>query len=332
MLPASHCTELTASRSSFLDRVVELDEKDKISTAVGVLRNFYNYLLHHDVMPEYKEQIEAAKRTCNVADRELWTRAQVARAIPGAFNESCSLLFGGQFRDTYPQDMEAAKEMGVAPKIDLEKAKKVFVAGLAAQASEKCAEKYNEQNQKKILSIEREFEQFFEIDEIIRPDENVEAMYCHPFAAGLPLTGKIKVKTWHNEGEAPKDLTAAEKAKTEKEGLPVERYEFIIEEDLLNKMVVGLKIRATVRETSFGVFYFDHVTAILPSFYKYMTNEDWLYYKPHRLLPQRETMMPESEGPVEAFVGGNQEGKERETITSLYSGHNAEQEEQEAHW
>ena len=298
--------------------MVEVDEQSKISDAVGVLRNFYNYLLHHDVMPEFKPQIQEAKRMCDVAERELWLCAQAARIIPGPFNESCSLLCGGYHHEAYPRNWDTAKAMGVAPEIDKEKARKIFVAGLSAQASEESIDKYEVLQRQGPLDFQRQFENFFEVVEIMEPSQRVKLFYEHPINLGLSRVGKVTAKTWYNPGDAPLDLTPAEKARIERDGPPIEQYEFFVDDTLLQKMFPGMKIRATIRETRFGILYFDEVTSILPSFYHYMTNEDWLSYKPHRFLPQRDTLEPEDQGSVEAIIGQGGQAEAPKGVTELY--------------
>lgn len=47
--------------SEFLNYFDWYDE-DQVKTATNVLRNFYNYLLLHDVCPEYKKDLLAARK------------------------------------------------------------------------------------------------------------------------------------------------------------------------------------------------------------------------------------------------------------------------------
>ena len=269
-------------------------------------------------MPDYKYQVEAAKRTCDLAEGQLWLCTQISTLLPGKFNEACSVLWGGFYRDTYPKDWDAAKEMEALPKVSLEDAKKIFIAGLAAHGNQNMMKNYNEQMSQKTFHVKRKFETFFEVDKIILPNEYIKALYDHPISGGFPRTGEIKAKTWYNPGAAPEDLTDEEEAEIEKNGRPIEHYQFIVEEDLLLNMFPGMKIQATIYETSFGIMYFDTITAVICSFYTYLLNEDLVDYKPHVFLPQRDTMEPE-DVPVEAtIVGPSALMQERESVTSLY--------------
>ena len=213
--------------------------------------------------------------------------------------------------------MEAAKEMEVLPKVLLADAKKIFIAGLAAHGSQEKMKTYNDQMSQKSFYVKRKFETFIEVDKIIMPNQYVRAMYEHPVSGGFPRTGKIETKTWYNPGAAPEDLTDEEEAEIEKNGRPIEHYDFIVEEGLLLNMFPGIKIQATIYETSFGVFYFDQITAVVCSFYTYLLNEDLVDYKPHVFLPQRETMEPEN-APVEATIVGPEVMPEPESVTTWY--------------
>lgn len=272
------------------------------------------------MIPEYKSQVDAAKATCDLAEGQLWLCVKASRVLPGKFNESCSILWGGFYQDTYPRDIEAARQLDVLPEVLLPDAKKLFTSGLAAQASADSVKAYDEQMKEGSYHIKRKFTGFFEVDKIIMADEYVRSMYKHPVSGGFPRVGKIKARTWYNPGAAPLDLTQAEKLEMEKHGRPIEHYEFILEDEVLDTMFPGIKIQATIYETSFGILYFDTITSVLCSFYTYLLNEDLIDWKPHRFLPQRETVPPPEAVPVEAHIVGP-EG--RDTVASLYGRENA---------
>ena len=302
--------------SSYLPQVIDLHQQQDISIAVGLVKNFLNYLHHHDVVPDYRHQLEDAKKTCDLAEGQLWLCVQTSKALPGKFNEACSVLWGGFYQDIYPASLEDAKALDVYPAVTLEDAKKIFISGLAAQGSEEMMKKYNKQMANKTYRIIRKFEGFFEVDEIIKANEWVKMMYSHPISGGFPRVGKIKAKTWYNPGGPPQDLTKAQEEEIKKNGRPIEHYEFIVEDEVLLKMFPGIKIQATIYETSFGVFYFDSITSVLCSFYTYLLNEDLIDWKPHRFLPQRDTVEAE-DGPVEAHIVGERP-KEPQDVFSMY--------------
>lgn len=101
-----------------------------------MIRNFLNYLLHHDVCPEYKDQVYAARSLLDQADRELWLCVRAGRSLPGAFNTACSELFGGALgglwvgdQDWYKKISDKLPDIGVSPQM----AKKAFKVGLIAR-------------------------------------------------------------------------------------------------------------------------------------------------------------------------------------------------------
>ena len=310
--------------SSYLSQVADIYLRKDVETAVGVVRNFLNYLLHHDVVPEYRHQVEAAKRTCDMAEGQLWLICQVSIMLPGKFNEACSVLWGGAFRDVYPHNLDEAMNLDVKCFVTLDDAKRIFIAGLAAQGNQESMREYNKQMHDKSFSVKRKFESFFEVKEIIKASNVVKAMYKDPIAGGFPQVGKIKAKTWHHPGAAPLDLVPEEKEYFKKHGFPVEDYEFIVEDEVLEKLFPGIKIRAMIYETSFGVMYFDSITSVLCSFYTFLNNEDLVDWKPHRFLPQRETMEAEEEQVEATIIGkGIEQEEPRPTVMSMYGGKEA---------
>ena len=75
-----------------------------IKLATVTIRNFLSYLMYHDVCPEYNENIDEARQSCDIANKELWQNQQFTVKSPGDFNMATSTLFGGFFYDMYVED------------------------------------------------------------------------------------------------------------------------------------------------------------------------------------------------------------------------------------
>jgi hypothetical protein len=63
------------------------------STAAGLVKNFLNYVIHHDVCPEYRAQIDKARAICDFAPSELEDLGVLQCTMPGLFNHAASFLF-----------------------------------------------------------------------------------------------------------------------------------------------------------------------------------------------------------------------------------------------
>lgn len=70
------------------------DEKE-VKQVTSVIKNFLNYVLAHGVCPEYVKDVLAARKICDLAEKELWSIKQVQYLLPGDFNIAASTLYGG---------------------------------------------------------------------------------------------------------------------------------------------------------------------------------------------------------------------------------------------
>jgi hypothetical protein len=289
---------LTRNRTSYLLVICDLYREDQIKDAVGTIRNFLNYLLQHEVAPEYKDQITAARRTCDMAQSQLILCTRLVATLPGKFNEACSILFGGYYQDTFAMDRANAIKLGIDPGLTEEEARKIFMGGFAAYGEEATFNSYNQQTKDNKITIVRDFETFFEVAEIFPLTSSIRAMYAHPSMAGFEPVGRFKARTWYLPQGSPEEYIKEEKPKVLP---PIEQFEFLVDMSILDRMFVGLKLQAHVRQTSFGLWYFESIGSALCSFYTYLPNEAMIGWKPHReLLPKKKN--PDAENEQELYV------------------------------
>lgn len=276
------------------------------------MRNFLNYLLHHDVCPEYNDQIYAARNTCDLAEKELWLIQQVRSLLPGNFNEACSLIFGGKYRDIYKGDQEWATGLGLNRGMTEEEAAKILQGGLAAQGTDRCCELYNEHVKNERICILRTFETFLEITNIELSDEEVRELYKQPELEGALPVGKLKVRTWLVPSPQPEDLTEDEVEEIKEHGPRIHEYELWMEDKVLEKLSIGMKLQCQLYELSFGIWFVESISALLCSFYERVPNEDMIGWREHKFLPQRESMGPDK---LEAgYMGEGLDEEEQDDI------------------
>src|SRR4051812_47741930 len=77
-----------------------LYEEKEVKQVASVIRNFLNYVLQHGVCPEYATDIIAARKICDLAEKELWAIKQLQYVFPGDFNTSASILYGSFYKGT----------------------------------------------------------------------------------------------------------------------------------------------------------------------------------------------------------------------------------------
>lgn len=304
--------------SSRLPSVFDLLSQQRIQSYTAIIRNFLNYLLHHDVCPEYNDQIQAARRVCDQAERELWEITLANDLLPGDFNRACSDIFGGIYQGLYIGNQDWAKGVDGGRGMSPEAARKTFRFALTAQASEEIFEKYRSQSEDKSIGVTSVHDVSLEVTELVPPSNEVLAMYSSPGGRGLQPVGKLRARSWRNPLSYPEDLTEEEEAAEAANGESGtgELYEFWVEANLLSHCFVGMKLDTKVHRTSFGVDYFDAITGVWCSFYRVLPNELIIGWRePGPKLPMREK--PPGEGGAEGAEGGagvreGEEGGEEE--------------------
>jgi hypothetical protein len=69
------------------------------------MTNFYNYLMHHSVCPEYTEEILAARSVVAQGQKELIAIHNLGSMVPGDFNVACSVLLEGNLAESHSSDI-----------------------------------------------------------------------------------------------------------------------------------------------------------------------------------------------------------------------------------
>ncbi|CAD6576268.1 MAG: hypothetical protein ASARMPREDX12_007814 [Alectoria sarmentosa] len=277
---SDHVVDFEGCLGSFMSHTIpsqfELHSEEKIEYFVGIIRNFFNYLLHHDVCPDYKDQIYAARTLCDKAEKELWAISQCSPMLPGDVNKSCSEIFGGMYQGMWSDNQEWLQgrdidyDIGISP----QHARKVFKYALAVNADDNTLKTYRQQLEDKATKVVSVHENTgFEVTELIFATQDTLNFYAQPECVDLKPVGKMRAKTWIIPTSADDDLTEAEEVTLAAKVPETKYYEFWVEDEILSKCVVGMKLEATVTELSFGVSYFDALFGVHCSFYQLLPNE-----------------------------------------------------------
>ncbi|KAH6723035.1 Argonaute siRNA chaperone complex subunit Arb1-domain-containing protein [Leptodontidium sp. MPI-SDFR-AT-0119] len=267
-------------------RLFPLDSEDEIKTIVSVIRNFLNYVLQHAVCPEYTENVMAARFICEVAEKELWCIKQLASQLPGDFNVSASILYGGKYEaislDNAAWGGEDADLLGVDLGISVLQAERIFKTGIAFAGTDELFV----ETMKADVHITKTESKYFEVVGIERASllsiEEYAAIKDHNGNAGfIKALGVIKMKAWGGPGFDEDDLTDAEaeaaKAALEEAGDTTES--FWLEDELLQYCFVGMKVDVVVRELNIGIKFFDVINGIYCSFHTVLPNEKMVGWK-----------------------------------------------------
>lgn len=196
--------------------------------------------------------------------------------LPGDVNKSCSEIFGGMYQGMWSDNQEWLQgrdldyDIGISP----QHARKVFKYALAVNADDDTLKTYRQQLEDKATKIVSVHENTgFEVTEIIFATQDTLNFYAQPECADLKPIGKMRAKTWIIPTSADDDLTEAEEVTLAAKVPETKYYEFWVEDEILSKCVVGMKLEATVTELSFGVSYFDALFGVHCSFYQLLPNE-----------------------------------------------------------
>ena len=259
--------------------VFDLCTPERIQLCTSTISNFLNYLIHHDVCAEYRDDIDATRALCRQAEKELWQIVRANAMLPGNFNQACSIIYGGSYQNNYIGDQDWAQGLEEHKGMDPKLARHTFKYGFTANASDEMYERYKSQAASRSIGITSSIDTGLEVTELILADRQTLKIYDHQSAAGLRALGKLKARTWYHPGDPDEDLTEEEEQAGGVTSREVKEYEFWVEDELLQRCFVGMKLETTVRHLSFGLDFFEDVTGLYCSFYRILPNELMLGWK-----------------------------------------------------
>ncbi|GCB22153.1 argonaute-binding protein 1 [Aspergillus awamori] len=282
--------------TSFFPYYFNPDTEDMIKLATVTIRNFLSYLLYHDVCPEYNDNIDQARTSCDIATRELWNNQQLMAKGPGDFNSCCSLLFGGELHDTYTEGNQWRNSKDDAPRLTTEIARKIVKFALAGAGENRHALRFQELTENKTLCAVRiEDIDGFEITAVHPPGEVVREFY-QTHAPDLVPVGKLLARTYRDPGMPDYDRSPEERV-----AQPERNFELFMEGNLLQYCYPGMKVIAPVWELNCGFHYFEDAYRTYGSNYTPLVNDLMLGWKEPRDLAKAESKA-ESDGEDDSSV------------------------------
>ncbi|KAM3069454.1 hypothetical protein ACMFMG_005559 [Clarireedia jacksonii] len=259
------------------------DEENEIKQYCAVVRNFLNYVLAHGVCPEYTKDIMAARKVCDLAEKEFKSIANVQHKLPGDFNIAASTIYGGVYKDRLAaytawanpddglDDWSADVPIFSEPIAEL-----IFKAVVAMVGNREHFDRATKDGIFLTQSRARCFE-VVGVELASEPTIKEFARIKDPRGLGsLKPVGKLFVKHWEGPGFEEEDMTDDESIHAEPDA-PIE--ELWVENHILEQLYEGLKLEVMVRELNIGVKYFDRVESLYPSFHLYLPNEKMFGWK-----------------------------------------------------
>ncbi|KAE8859762.1 hypothetical protein P3342_010501 [Pyrenophora teres f. teres] len=223
---------------------------ESTKTACQVPRSFFRYLRYHSVCPEYDDQLAAALKICDLAEKELPKVNDIIVALPGDFNKSASVVFGGSQADVYLGNKpwaQALKKEGInIEEIGMrdEEARVKFGTGIAVLGSDEQFDMLEEGS----LKVLKKVSACLEVTAIQLPSEETKNRYDEMNQKNSKLILKPLGKLICTE------------------------YEFWLEEDILEDCFIGLKMNADLLVLP-GLNILDEIKDCMCSFYTWIPNE-----------------------------------------------------------
>ncbi|KAL2169083.1 hypothetical protein VTG60DRAFT_6505 [Thermothelomyces hinnuleus] len=273
-------------------------ETDQFFMGVDVVLNFLKYVDLHDVCPEYADDIKNAQRVCLRALEEIPATTKLLQLLPGQFNAALRVLYVSQDGGSSGVDNYFEKALP-----DLKQAKVSHAATISILMR---ADRFPT-NSEWFVTDTAEFT--FEVLAIKLPTDAIRAKYK---AINQHLTGYSDIQPcgtiiarpvivrdgWDNT------MAATIPPEADKES------EFVLEEDILRLLVVGMKLTIGVCTLNVGLKFIKYVTQVRPSFYAFLPQELMFHYKepvPND-RPAKSIYDCEDEADGDAPTGGHNDG------------------------
>lgn len=236
----------------------------------------------HDVCPEYTNDILAARNICEIAPMELRLVVELYTGLPGKFNTAASSLFlDGKVHNIKPKnddndddndDHEVTETTDNSE--DTENMDNLVIFRVTVLFSvlvdDKIKKNLLEDDVGNIYVVNNKEEKTYEVVETIQPNrKHVQKVEERLQKEGMAGKGKpagiLKLKPSVIEYGYGNELRLDE---FDHDSAKVEEY--LLEDELLAKFEVGMKIRAVVCELNIGIHFIKEVKEIRASFDQFL--------------------------------------------------------------
>ncbi|KUI57491.1 Argonaute-binding protein 1 [Cytospora mali] len=276
-----------------------------IKLAAETVLNFLKYVRHHDVCPEYADNLAEACKICELASTEIPRIGAVGAAMPGDFNLACRILFCGTGKTSSVPKVSVATDdvlyeekieenvnnwgqwnTGIIAPRDFD-ADRIFKATISIHEPD-LIDRVLMMKEKPIQVVET-YEDAYMVKDIVFSDGETVDIYrgikgkdgqtCAVAPVGyVVLVPTIVEDGWDNHP------TLAE-GRVDNPGKTVSLY---LEHSIMDAMKVGMKMRLTITELDIGVDFIKECTEVLPSFHVFLPQTLMMTYKapkPNDRLP-----------------------------------------------
>ncbi|CAK7268187.1 hypothetical protein SEPCBS57363_002967 [Sporothrix epigloea] len=271
-----------------------------MKVGIDVVDNFLRYLQHHDVCPEYEENIEESRAICEKAKVELPNCLRALARMPGQFNLACVKLFCNKpqhrvFDDGLdPLDYITDKDWDASHifQTTVELQDRVIGTKATRMAKEDLDS----------IHIVQTHEMELEITRLVRSPKGVRERYAAMTKSSEEKMQPDAVASKNENATVSKSeiaihvagIVIAKHYSIEKgianqphptaDELTARGFQaFFLDRDIMELLCVGMKMRVVMHELNCDISFVSAVKELLPSFYLFLPQElmiDWKEPKP----------------------------------------------------
>ncbi|KAI1081586.1 hypothetical protein F5B20DRAFT_534533 [Whalleya microplaca] len=262
--------DFTGIVKGFLSRTIleiYMYDEEAIRKAADLVKNFLNYVMRHDVCPEYIDDLMMAKSICEIAPVEMRSMHELLKELPGTFNTACRSLFC----DGLVNDLEKAENLSTFFTFRL-------TVVLWANANQNTKEQILQIKEPEDIHVIETKEEVYEVVDVTRPrrqdikmvEEQLEVVgkgnKVQP--AGILMLKPSIIESGYDN--APRlDETDLSGAKTEK---------YVLEAHTIRKIEKGMKFKLVVCELNIGIRFIKEIVDARVSFDTFLPQslmENW---------------------------------------------------------
>ncbi|POS78713.1 hypothetical protein DHEL01_v202897 [Diaporthe helianthi] len=296
--------------------------------AADTILNFLRYIQHHDVCPEYADNLFQARKICELSCTEIPRVGEVSRAMPGDFNLACQVLFcsarnassvslGSTDSKNLPNDMATwdvetnCWDTGISAPKDFD-AERIFKATISVHEPGLISRVL--QHTCDPIRVVNTYEDAFDVKDIIPPSDSITDIYngikskagktrtIKPVGRAVLIPSIIE-DGWDNHP------TMAEGRSDE--GKPVSLY---LEDTILANLKEGMKLRLTISQLNImgggnsssgggdGIRFIRAWSEVLPSFHTFLPQSLMQHYKRPRLSDRPPPSVDDPDAEDRAFL------------------------------
>ncbi|PSS05115.1 Argonaute complex, subunit Arb1 [Coniella lustricola] len=280
---------------------------EEVQVAAELIVNFLKYVSHHDVCPEYAEDLKKAIQICGLALAELPSVAYANNCMPGDFNVACRVLFCSTGKPTCSNEGTDIGRVGIVLYEDKQVKDSVGHKALYLDTAFLVRADFDAEHVFKTtmriwepelmdrvdsmalepLRVVHTFTNSFEVIDIVLPDATIAEQYRR---AESKRSEQSKVRPAGPVGYLVLKPATLQDG-WDRRAAPATSEDIIsvyMDQVVLQYPQRGMKMRLTICELDFGMKFIKGAGEVFPTFYEFLPQSlmlQWKTPRPHKRPP-----------------------------------------------